>query len=353
MHLRRSIFPIVLALVMTGCMKWDYGRKEDFTASGSGLFIVCEGNFQYGNATLSYYDPAARKVENGVFQRANGFKLGDVGQSMTLHGGLGWIVVSTSRVVFAIDPATFKERGRIKGFTTPRYIHFVNDRKAYVSQLWDPRIAVVDPKKYEITGYIDCPGMNFETGSTEQMAQWGDYVFVACWSYQKRVLVIDTRTDEVCGQIEVGIQPTSLVVDRNGKLWVLTDGGYKGSPYGYEAPSLWRIDAETQVVEKRFDLALGEGASELQINGAGDRIYWINDAVWQMSVDDERLPARPFLEAQKTKYYGLTVDPRTSEVYVADAIDYQQPGIIYRYTTAGELVDQFYTGVAPSAFCWK
>ena len=36
--------------------------------------------FQYGNATLSYYDPETRTVENEVFHRANAFKLGDVAQ---------------------------------------------------------------------------------------------------------------------------------------------------------------------------------------------------------------------------------------------------------------------------------
>ena len=81
------IAAFVAALLLGGCMKWDYGSEEDFDASGSGLFILNEGNFQYGNATLSYYDPAARKVENEVFYRANAMRLGDVAQSMTVRGG--------------------------------------------------------------------------------------------------------------------------------------------------------------------------------------------------------------------------------------------------------------------------
>ena len=72
-----------------------------------------------------------------------------------------------------------------------------------------------------------------------------------------------------------------------------------------------------------------------------------------MSVDADRVPVRPFLEYQNTKYYGLTVNPVNGDVYVADAIDYQQRGIIYRYTKDGELVDQFYVGIIPGAFCWK
>ena len=346
-------FIALATLLLTSCMKWEYGNEESFEASPSGLFITNEGNFQYGNASLSFYDPAARKVENEVFYRANGMKLGDVAQSMTVHNGVGWIVVNNSHVVFAIDLNTFREVGRITNLTSPRYMHFVSDDKAYISNIWDNRITVVNPRTYQITGYIDCPEMTMETGSTEQMVQWGDYVYVNCWSYQNRILKIDTRTDTVVDELEVGIQPTSLVLDRNGKIWTITDGGYEDSPYGYEAPSLYRIDAETFRIEREFPFALGDDPSEVQINGAGDRIYWLNEDVWEMDVEAERLPVRPFLEQRETIYYGLTIDPRSGEVYVADAIDYQQQGMIYRYSPAGELLDEFYVGVIPGAFCWK
>ena len=194
--------------------------------------------------------------------------------------------------------------------------------------------------------------MTMETGSTEQMVQWGDYVYVNCWSYQNRILKIDTRTDAVVDELTVGIQPTSLVLDCNGKMWTITDGGYEGSPYGYEAPSLYRIDTETFTIEKRFKFKLGDAPSEVQINGTGDKIYWLNDDVWEMDVEAERLPVRPFLEYQETIYYGLTIDPQSGDVYVADAIDYQQQGKVYRFDKDGVLLDEFYVGIIPGAFCW-
>ncbi len=336
-----------------GCMKWDYGEEENFEAAGPGLFITNEGNFQYGNASLSYYDPETRTVENEVFYRANGMKLGDVAQSMTVRGGTGWIVVNNSHVIFAIDPDTFREVGRITGFTSPRHIHFLSDEKAYVTQLWDNRIFIVNPKRYEITGYIECPGMTAESGSTEQMVQRGKYVYVNCWSHQNRILKIDTETDRVVGELQVGIQPTSLVMDCNDKLWTVTDGGYEDSPYGHEAPALYRIDAETFTVEKLFRFKTGDAPSELQLNGAGDTLYWIDDDIWRMDVEADRVPVRPFIEYSGTTYYGLTVDPVRGDVYVADAIDYQQPGMIYRYSPEGEPIDRFRAGITPGAFCWK
>lgn len=351
--LNNFLFSICLLSLCTGCMKWEYGIEEDFSITGDGLFIINEGNFQYGNATLSYYNPATKKCDNEVFYRANGMKLGDVAQSMVIRDSIGWIAVNNSHVVFAININTFEEVGRITNLTSPRYIHFISDEKAYITQIWDNRIFIVNPRKYEITGYIECPNMTMENGSTEQMVQYGKYVYVNCWSYQNRILKIDTETDRVVDELIVGIQPTSLVLDCNNKIWTITDGGYEDSPYGHEAPSLYCIDAETFTIENQFRFNLGDAPSEVQLNGTKDRLYWINHDIWEMDVNSKQLPIRPFIPDNGTIYYGLTVDPKSSDVYVADAIDYVQPGFIYRYSKDGELIDHFYAGIIPGAFCWR
>ena len=100
---------VLFGRLLTGCMKWDYGMNEDFHITDEGLFITNEGNFQYGNATLSFYNPATKEIENEIFYRANAMKLGDVAQSMIIRDGIGWVVVNNSHVVFAIDIHTFKE----------------------------------------------------------------------------------------------------------------------------------------------------------------------------------------------------------------------------------------------------
>ena len=194
--------------------------------------------------------------------------------------------------------------------------------------------------------------MTMESGSTSRGAVWQicllQLLVVPKPHHQDRY-----RNGSGGRRTEVGIQPTSLVMDKNHKMWTITDGGYEGSPYGYEAPSLYRIDAETFTVEKQFKFKMGDWPSEVQLNGTGDKLYWINKDIWSMDVDAERVPVRPFLEYSGTIYYGLTVDPVRGDVYVADAIDYQQQGIVYRYSSEGELIDEFYVGIIPGAFCWK
>lgn len=59
----------------------------------------------------------------------------------------------------------------------------------------------------------------------------------------KDVIKVDTETDKVVDSLSVTRQPNSMVLDKNGKLWVLSDGGYAGSPYGQDQATLIRIDA--------------------------------------------------------------------------------------------------------------
>lgn len=343
-----------LCLCAPACIDKPEHEAEGFdwssNAAGDGLFIVNEGNFMYGNASLSYYVPSTKEIHREVFYRVNGETLGDVAQSMVIRNGRGYIVVNNSGIIFIIDIDTLELMGTVEdGLISPRYIHFVDNTKAYVTDLYAGRITIFDPRTGAVTGRIETPGH----ASTEQMVQHGQYVFVNCWSYDNAILVIDTQTDTVVDQIEVGIQPTSLVIDRYGKIWTVTDGGYEGSPFGWEAPALLCIDAATRQIEKRFVFGMGESASEVCLDGSGENLYFINESVWKMDVTSNVLPTEPFLRYSGTKYYGLAVNPYNSEVYVADAIDYVQPGVVYRFAQDGTLLDTFRAGITPGAFCFR
>ena len=332
-----------LALLAGACMEYGPQSEEAFNRSGRGVFITCEGNFMWDNASLSYYDPETRQVENNIFLRANGMKLGDVAQSMTLHDGKGYVVVNNSGVIYVIDPDTFRITGLIEEVVSPRYIHFVDEQTAYVTDLYDPRITVVDTRTNRIRSRIDMNGHR----STEQMVQVGERVFVNCWSYDDKLLVVDTRSECLVDSLAVGWQPNSLLLDRNGKLWTATDGR------DGEAPALWRIDPATLQIERKFELPADRPPSKLTFDARNNRIYFIARDVWRMEADAEPLPTEPFLPYAGTLYYGLGVDPDTAEVYVADAIDYVQHAAVYRFTPDGEAVDTLRVGIIPGSFCFK
>ena len=289
-----------------------------------------------------------------MFARANGMKLGDVANSMTNFNGKLWIVMNGSNVVFAINPDTFKELGRVEGVNSPRYIHFVSKDKAYVSQYYDNTIAVINPATYSVTGHITVPDMeDAATASTGQMVQIGRYVYCTCPSYQKKIVKIDTNTDKVVAELEVGIQPTNIVVDRKNNIWCLTDGGgWAQNPVGYEAPAVCKINPETFKVETRYTFTLGDYVHGMAIDNTKENLYWINGDLWKMNISDSQLPSAPFISSD-ANFYGMTVNPANGEVYLSDAVDYQQNGKVYRYSSEGAKLDEFNVGIIPGSFCRK
>lgn len=331
-----------------------------FDFSGNkGVYIVSEGNFMYGNSSLSFYDPGAKRVYNQVFQARNGAPLGDVAQSMCLWQNKGYIVVNNSGKIYVIDSKTAEFKGSISGLSSPRYVHIVNQGKAYVTDLYARKITIFNPETFSITGKITVSNSKseFSQHSTEQMVQYKNRVFVNCWSYDNKILIIDSDTDQLIDSIEVFKQPNSMVLDKFNKIWVLTDGGFNGSPYGYEQPGLLKIDAETREIERTFRFPLGGHPLKLCINPTRDTIFYINRHIWRMAVDDKRIPEHPFISSENTSQYGgfysVGIDPATKEIYVGDAIDHKQNGIVHRYSPSGKQIDEFKVGISPGNFAFK
>jgi len=341
----------------------DLQLKKDtvlaqFIEEEQGVFIVNEGNFMFDNASLSYYIPDSMKVLNEVFLRTNGVPLGDVAQSMTIRDSLGYIVINNSSKIYVINVNTFEYEGKITGLTSPRNIHFINDTKAYVTDLYGQAIAILNPHLLEITGYINVsnPASRFNQHPTEQMVQYENRVFTNCWSYDNKILVIDSETDALIDSVEVPLQPNSMVMDHFSQLWVLCDGGFEGNPAGNEKPALVRIDPVSLEIEKTIYFELNQQPKELCSNAAGDTLYLLNNHVYQHFVLSEEAPEllieSPYTNYLAGGYYGLSIDPLSGDIYLADAIDQVQRGNIYRYNRYGTPIDTFKTGISPGAFCF-
>lgn len=325
-------------------------------SSGS-VFIVNEGGFMNGNASLSLLDITDNTIRNEVFRTANGFGPGDVAQSMTISpdSPYAWLVVNNSQVIFAIDPDTFVEKGRIAGdILSPRKIQFITPEKAYVTQFYTPSIAVINPVTFSVTKQIEYPIEEGASPSTGDMVKVDNYVYVCCPNSNSAVLKIDATTDQVVDHITPGIQPTFIVADKNKDLWVLCNGAYQGAEYGYEAPRLVKVSTTDFKVKKEFRLTLGAYIARMVIDPAGENIYWIAGDVFRMSIAAESLPANPLIKSKGEAFYGMTIEPEKGDIFVTDAVDYTQQGRVLRYKPDGSgPVAEYTAGVIPSAFCWK
>lgn len=348
-----SLLLVLLESLLVACMKDDQWVKDHLQqgtvqlSSGS-VFVVNEGNFMYGNATLTCYDTLKREVFNDLFYRVNGLPLGDVAESMTIHNSNGFVVVNNSGKIYIFNTSTGKYSGKITGLTSPRYVQFVNNSKAYVSDLYAGKITIVNCENNQITGSILCP----LHPSTEEMVQIGNLLFVTCWSGDKTVLVIDTDKDQIINEITTGDQPCGIVSDKFNKLWVLCQSA-SGNVANSNA-MLQRIDPVTMKIDKSINFAGGAKPVKLNIDGNGENLYFIlGNEVRKMDVLADILPEKPFISLNSKLLYGLGIDPVNGNIYVSDALDYQQSGIISRFSASGNLIDSFNGGIIPGRFCFE
>lgn len=354
--MRKQLTFIIVLISIMACQKEPVETVFFNFENKAGVFIVNEGNFMHSNASLSFYDVAANRAYNHIFSARNKAPLGDVAQSMVLKNELAWIVINNSGKIYVADANTMEFRATVTGLTSPRYIHFVAETKAYVSDLYSQSIHIIDPISYRKIGEIPL-SENGKKHSSEQMIAYEEFVFTNSWSNDNQILIINSITDQLAASITVPAQPQSMVLDKNNKLWVLCDGGYEGHPLYWEEPALVRIDAATLEVEKLFFFNINDNPSSLEINGRGDRLYFINKDVYSMAVEESVFPTSPIIESPNPStsggFYALGIHPNTSHIYVANALDYRQNGIIYRYSSEGILYEEFKTGVNPSFFSFK
>lgn len=314
----------------------------------NGVFIANEGNFMYGNSSLSFYHPETKKVTNHLFSARNNAPLGDVVQSLARKGNSLFIVVNNSGKIVVADARTVEFKGIITGLTSPRYVHFVSEGKAYISDLYSGHITVFNPETFEITGKIELEGYN-----SEQMVQLGKYVYASHWVNGEHLLIIDAETDEWVDAIKVPAQPKDLEVDKNGKIWVLCGGSYENIDVEENPSALVRLDPKTRTIEQIYRFAEGMYSSGLEINATGDTLFFLNNGVFKMAVDSRKLPDSAFISEGDKLFYHLAVNPANNEIYIADAIDYTQDAVVYRYAPNGVLKDSFKVGINPSDFLFS
>jgi DNA-binding beta-propeller fold protein YncE len=311
---------------------------------GKGFYVLNQGNYTAGNATLSFYRYDSAKMENNLFFRRNGIPLGDVAQSLTFWNNYAFIVVNNSSTIWAINSNTSIVAGKLSGLHSPRFIQIISNEKSYVSDLLTPGITVFNTSTLQLIGTIP-------TGkSTEQLLIFQNKVFAANWSDYNQtapnntIQIIDVALDQLSDSIVVAKEPNSMVLDKNNKLWVLCSGGFMNE----EIPALFRINAETNEIEARFNFGnIAISPEQLSINGSRDKLFFLNKSIYQMGISDTELPLQPFISQGQRNFYTLAIEPQSGEILVTDAGNYTQNGYVFRFRSDGILIDSVRAGIIP------
>jgi len=346
----KNIIFVLSILLFFSCSKNEDVNNDEVVINSNGVFIANEGNFSAANSSLSYYYPEDSIVTNNIFYKVNNVPLGDVAQSITINDELIYLVINNSGLIYSIDRNTFEFKGKISDLTSPREMIFINDQKAYVSDLYSSSITIVNPVNYEIIGSVELGK------SSDCMVKYEDEVMIANWSsyaqtkVNNTIMVVNSDTDVLTDSIIVGVEPNSMVIDKEDQLWVLCSGGFMND----EMPTLWKINAQTHEILKQFTFTdIQKSPDNLCVNGAGDSLYFLNNGVFAMSIHDQQLPDNVLIDKNNRNYYSLGIHPVDNEIYVSDALDYNQNGLVYRYSTTGKLISSFEAGIIPGCFAFN
>lgn len=338
-----------MVLFLSACHKDDPEKLAGKFSDG--IFIVNEGIYQQGTGTISFIDRSTDSVSQDIFEAVNGRPLGSVAQSMTIYNGKAYIVVNYASKVEVVDAETFESEATIGGLESPRYFTAVSSSKGYVTD-WAGNVAVVDLNSNTVTKTIGVKS------GPEQMLLANSSIFVlnsGGWSTDSTISVINTTTDEVIKTIQVNHRPTGIVLDKNGKIWVMCSGrGYNGYPQAGDSKGhLLRIDPGTLEIE--FDYAFPSTSvhpEKLVINKNGDKLFFFfKGGINSFNVDNTS--EGPVVLALIDNLYALGYDASSDYIYASDPLDYQQDGWVYRFKSSdGMLVDSIHAGIIPGNFCF-
>ncbi len=337
MKLKLLLIPAVL--ILSSCKKDepepDPNPPTPLSAAKK-VYVVNEGNFGQGNAGVTIFDTGTGNRSEDYFKEKNGVAIGDVAQSMCKINGDLYIVVNNSNKV-VVCGSDFKVKRTISNLTSPRYVIGVSNSKGYVSDLYANGLSIIDLNTGTKTGSISLPG------ATEQMVMLFSKVYVTN-SAKDKVYVIDAATNTITDSIFVGTNASSLILDKNDKLWVLASGTSS------VAGKLSLIDPVNNSITWSQDFSLYRKPGLLCVNGTKDTLWFADkNGICRMPIASTSLP-NAFINST-SNIYGLAVHPTRFEVYVADAMDFIAKSTIYVYRTSnGNPVGDFKAGFLSNSF---
>ncbi|MGM0588839.1 MAG: YncE family protein [Bacteroidota bacterium] len=332
---------IILLVSFTAC-----SDNSDDGPSISGIYVVNEGNFNQGNASVTVYNAEAQDVVQQAFESQNNRPLGDVANNITRIEDRLYIVVNNSHKIEVVNPDDLSSIGTISipEQGSPRNIVKARDGIAYVTNLYANTVSIVDLESLSVTGSIGV-GNN-----PEGIAVANQRAFVANSGLGSgnTVTVIDVTTDEVINTLDVGDNPTDMVKDAADRIWLVCTGAYNdySDPNDDTPGFLYVINSGTTSITNSIEL--GGHPSDIAISNNEGKVFILNEGIQIIRTSDLKLEAT---WALNRSLYALGVsETNKTYVYGADPKNYAQQGMAIKYDMNGVPVDSFDTGIIPGSF---
>tara|TARA_B100000780_G_scaffold278443_1_gene252011 strand:+ start:22 stop:1047 length:1026 start_codon:yes stop_codon:yes gene_type:complete len=332
--MKNWIYISILAFGLLSCTPDDdyYGplstAENDtvVTTAHEYAIILNEGNFMWGNASVSLIDIEDQRVQNDVFYKANGQLLGDVAQSIFIDQDTGYIVVNNSGKIELVQLPSFERIRTINGLTSPRYVTKYQNR-LYVTDLYSGNITVMD----QLGNVV----------STISTGVWTERITAT-----DAGLFVETVSDSIGDLLfypQFQNQPLTLIDDA-----VDYDFREEGI-YAFHNGNLSFIDVQTGAISTP-DSTIYQPQSKVTsilVDSDRNRIYYQQNDIYSSTLFDVS-DAELFYDITDERIYNWSVNPTDGSLFLVNVSDYTQNGSVLIVTPEGSAVNDFELGIIPS-----
>lgn len=341
-NLKRALFSFMLASVFliyfSSCEKNTLPPPPPPNIEG-GYYVICEGNYNWGNASITSFSENTSSLSQSYFELVNGYQLGDVAQSIFETEESYFIVVNNSGKIEVVEKEGFSSLYTITGFESPRYFQSINDSVAYVSDLYADKISVINYLTPSSIGEI------VVNSWSEQMLVVEDSVYVSLYD-SKSIGIIDVNTHQLIDEIQLELSPSEIRKDKNGMLWVLASNFGEGS-------KLYKINTASRTIEDEWNFTEDNSLVQIDLIENASFIYLLTSTgeVYKFSILGNTIIV-PIFTAEADGIYGLNVDDE-GNIYICQAYDFVQSGSVQKYNESGVKLEEIASGIAPNGIVFR
>jgi hypothetical protein len=304
----------------------DIEEPVDTGFKRSGFFVGNQGSFGSGTGTVSFYDSEGDSLVSDIYQSANlSLPIGNILQSMTLIDDKVYLMVNNAAKIEIADHDNFMSVGSIQNLAQPRYMVSLGGDRAAVSQ-WGAdglsgAILLVDTENDVVL-----ETRNLRNGPEKMILT--DNKLYTCVSggfgRDSVVMVLDPLDLSILDTIVVGDNPSSIVQDDSGILWVLGRGHSDFTdPTNNTQGFIISLDPSNNTLGDR--ISLPNGVSELTIDNDRDKLYYLTFGGY--GAYDITGNSDPIVNTDGlANYYSLLYNDQTGNLLATDAKDFASNG---------------------------
>lgn len=347
-----SLFLLASVAVFASCDKDDDNNSNEPISVTEGMYVINEGNYYSSiDGSLSYLDYATDKINNKVFQQANGISLGGTPNDGIIFNDMLVIPATDEQMVWFVDSKTFKVVDKLSLNFQPRKIT-ADENRVYIST-YSGRVIAYNPetKVAEMSEVIGA--------CLEDIVYLNGYIYVcntynADYTYNTNVVKLNASDLRKVKDITVVCNPSQIETD--GKdIYVMSYGDYASV-----GSAIQKIDSQDNVK------TLCEGSNFTLGN---DVLYYYvtsYDENWQSIIsyntyDLTTGKIAPFIDGNDIEYPGsIAFDSNNNYIYVSAYHlseygygDYNTPGYIVKYDLKGNKLGSYDAGVGPKTMVFK